>query len=71
MQYSDLVTVCTLPDPVSASIIKNALNAEGIRCCLEGVNQAGEVGLLAVGVKVQVQAGDADRAEKVLASHEG
>jgi hypothetical protein len=71
MEYSELVTICTLPDPISAEIIKNALNAEGIRCYLEGINQAGEAGILGLGVKVQVLAGDADRAEKLVASHEG
>jgi hypothetical protein len=70
MELTDLVTVYTVADPVQAEIIKNALNAEGIRCFLDGLHQAGETGLLAFDIKVQVPAGDADRARKLLEAHE-
>ncbi len=70
MDIKDLVTVYTLADPVKAEIIKNALHAEGIRCFLEGANQAGEAGLMMFEIKVQVPAKDADRARKILREHE-
>jgi hypothetical protein len=70
MEYNELVTECTVADPIKAEIVKNALNAEGIRCWLEGIHQAGATGLMALDIKVQVRAGDADRAGKYLKSHE-
>src|ERR1700757_1198222 len=38
MRSEDLVTVYTLADSVKAQIIKNAFEAEGISCFLEGGN---------------------------------
>ena len=70
MDAKDLVTVYTLADPVNAEIVKNALRAEGIRCFLDGVNQAGEAGVTAFEVKVQVAAADAARARKIIKQHE-
>ncbi len=70
MDAKDLLTVYTLSDPIKAEIIKNFLHAEGIRCFLEGVNQAAEPGLTALEIKVQVPAPDADRARKLIASHD-
>jgi hypothetical protein len=70
MEYDDLVTVYTVADAVTAEIIKNALQAEGIACFLENENQAGEAGILGLAVKVQVRAGDADRARKFILAHE-
>ena len=41
MDTNDLVAVYTVANPVKAEIIKNALAGEGIRCFIEGENQAG------------------------------
>jgi hypothetical protein len=70
MDSSDLVTVFSVSDPVKAEIVRNALHAEGIRCFLEGANQAGAEGLMALPIKIQVPAGDADRAAKFIKEHE-
>ena len=68
LKMYQLVTVYTVENPVEAEIIQNALHAEGIRCFLEGENQAG--GLTAMEIKIQVPIADADRARKLIASHE-
>src|SRR5262249_42759059 len=70
MDTKDLVTVYTLSDPVRAEIIRAALQAEGIRCFLDGVNTAGLASIGAFEIKIQVPAGDADRASRFIQSHE-
>jgi hypothetical protein len=70
MEYNELVTVYTLSDPIKAEIIKNALHIEGIRCFLEGIDQAAAAGLMAIPIRVQVPAQDADRAAKFIKKHE-
>ena len=70
MEYQDLVTVYTLSNPLKAEIIKNALEEEGIRCRLDGSQQAGEAGLTAFEVGILVRAGDADRARKLIMRHD-
>jgi hypothetical protein len=66
MAKPELVTVFTATNEVEADIVKNALTAEGIRAFVEGARQAGEVGLLGLGVKVQVPAGDVARARSII-----
>lgn len=68
METNDLVTVYTLNDPNKAEIIKHALMAEGIACELEGESQAGFTGLFEI--EVVVKAIDADRARKIIESHD-
>jgi hypothetical protein len=70
MDAHEWITVYTVSDPVQGEIIKNALNSEGIRCTLEGELQAGEAGVAAMPIKVQVPASDADRARKFVVQHE-
>lgn len=70
MDNNDYSTVYTFANPVTAQIVKNFLQAEGIRCVLEGLNQAAEPGLMALEIKVQVPLPDADRARKLIESHE-
>jgi hypothetical protein len=70
MDLRDFVTVYTLSDPVRAEIIRGALQAEGIRCFLDGLNEAGFAGISAFDIKVQVPAGDADRASRFIEAHE-
>jgi hypothetical protein len=65
-----LATVYTVGNPLKAEIIQNALHDEGIRCFLEGENQAGETGLTALEIKIQVPVADADRARKFIRIHE-
>ncbi|MCS7045691.1 MAG: DUF2007 domain-containing protein [Gemmataceae bacterium] len=70
MDINEPVTVFTLSDPIKAEIIKNSLAADGIRCMLDGINQAGEAGLTAFEIKVQVAAKDADLARRLIEQHE-
>jgi hypothetical protein len=56
---------------VQAEIIKNALEAEGMRCFLEQEDQGGWAGLMNISVKVQVPAADAERARRFIRDHEG
>ncbi len=70
VKEKDLVTVFTLDNPVKAEIIKNALQADGIRCFLDGANQAAEAGLMALQIQVQVSAENVSRATKIIESHE-
>ena len=70
MEAENPVTVYTLDNPVKAEIIKNALQAEGIRCFLDGINQAAEPGLMGLEIKVQVSSGNVDRARRLIESHE-
>lgn len=70
MEHNEPVTIYTLQDPIRAELIKNLLNGEGISCFLDGLNQAETAGLPGIDIKVQVPAEDADRAAKLIASHE-
>jgi hypothetical protein len=66
---SDLIKVYTLTNAPQAEIIKTFLEEEGIRCFLDG-EEAGSLGLSAFEINVMVPAGDADRARKLIESHE-
>ncbi len=68
MDANELTTIYTLDDEGKAEIIKNALQAAGIRCELDGEHQAGFTGMMQIGV--MVRAVDADRATALLAEHE-
>ena len=70
MDTQDWATVYTLADPIKAEIIKNALEAEGMRCNLDGINQAAETGLTVMEIKVQVSPEDAEPARKFIVEHE-
>jgi hypothetical protein len=66
MNYNDLVPVYSVSNDAEAEIIKNQLEAEGIRSFVDGAQQAGLAGLGTLEVKVLVAAQDADRARRVL-----
>lgn len=70
LEIHQLVTVYTVNNPVKAEIVRNALHDEGIRCFVDGENQAGETGMAALEIRIQVPIGDADRARKFIESHE-
>lgn len=69
MDNKELVTVYTVATSTEGEIVKNALQAEGVRAFLEGANQAGEAGLIGISIKVQVALEDVDRARKIIESH--
>ncbi|MDA7977260.1 MAG: DUF2007 domain-containing protein [Pirellulales bacterium] len=64
----ELVTVYTVTDAVEAEILKNFLNAEGVKCDIDGEGQAGFTGAVEIGILVR--AIDADRAESLIRSRE-
>jgi hypothetical protein len=64
-----LVSVYTAANLVTAEIIQNALRDEGIRCFIEGANQAAHAGLTAMEIKIEVPIADADRARKIIETH--
>jgi hypothetical protein len=66
----DLVAVYTVSNPVKAEIIKNALEGEGIRCFIEGENQAGEAGLIGIHIRLFVPANQVERAARFIEEHE-
>ncbi len=68
MEADDLVTVHTVKDPTLAEIIKLALHEEGIACEIGGESQAGLAG--AFDIDLLVKAVDADRAKKIIESHD-
>jgi hypothetical protein len=70
MDIHELVTVYTVTNHLEGEMIKNALNTEGIRCFLGGAGQAGEAGVGAFEINIQVPAADADRARKFIRAHE-
>jgi hypothetical protein len=51
-----------------AELIRNELEAEGIRCEVSGENQGGLAGVLKVDVLVRAR--DADRARSFIEQHE-
>jgi hypothetical protein len=65
----ELVTVYTVGDPIKASIVRNALEAEGIPAYIEGANQAAFEGLTGIEIKIQVATGDVERATEFLQEH--
>lgn len=67
MDANELVEVYTTNHLAEAEVLKNALDAEGIACKLDGENQGGFVGVF--DVKILVRAWDEERARKVLAGH--
>jgi hypothetical protein len=67
MQDVDLVDVYTVKNPAIAEIIKNALEAEDIRCRLDNESQAGLTGIF--DIHVLVRADDADRARELIQTH--
>jgi hypothetical protein len=70
---NDFVTVATTSTPTEASLIRNHLEAEGIRVFLSdeaAVGMAWYLGNAIGGVKVQVADEDAERAFEILDEHD-
>lgn len=70
MDIHEPVVVYTLTNQIEAEILKNYLHAEGIACFLDGANQASQMNVSAFEIKILVDAGHADRARKLIASHD-
>lgn len=70
MKSDDLVSVYTVANPMEAEIIRAELNNEGIACQIGNENQAALTGITAMEIQILTRAEDADRARKLLLSHE-
>jgi hypothetical protein len=70
MKSDDLVSVYSVANPMEAEIIRAELNAEGIACQIDNENQAALTGITAMEIQILTRAEDADRARKLLLSHE-
>jgi len=68
MDPNELEVVYTTTEPTRAELIRGMLQSEGIASEVEGENQAGLSGVL--GVRILTRAWDADRARKLIKSHE-
>ena len=68
MEPQDLVTIYRTTDPGEAEVIRVALEEDGIRCEVDGSHQGGFTGTLEMGLLVR--AIDADRARKIIESHQ-
>lgn len=66
----ELVVVYTVTDPIEAEIIRNTLEAAGIRCFLDGMNQAELTALPTMQIKVNVAPEDVNESREILAEHE-
>jgi hypothetical protein len=66
----EIETIYTLSDPIKAEIIKNALEEEGIRCFLDGMNEMIAPGVGAFRIHVQVPVDDVERATAFVKEHE-
>lgn len=60
----ELVSVWTAQTAVEAEMIKNFLAGQGVKCSIEGGNQAGFAA--AIPIRIMVRAWDADHAKKML-----
>ncbi|HEY3244966.1 MAG TPA: DUF2007 domain-containing protein, partial [Phycisphaerae bacterium] len=58
------VTVASTANPFAAEYLRNALQASGIRCMLDGALQAGYAGVLPI--RLIVRASDAIRARSII-----
>ena len=70
MEFHEPVVVFTTSDPIKADLIKNMLNAEGLKCALEGHDQSFGPGFMPIEIKVLVEAGHIDQARKLIEEHE-
>jgi hypothetical protein len=70
MESSELIPVYSAADPIKAHLVKNMLDAEGIRAFIDGENQAAFADLNVLEVKVLVEADRADEARNLIESHE-
>lgn len=69
MDPNELVTIYATTKPTEAEMIKNMLEAEGIRCEVANESQAGLSGILEI--PILVTAPDQARAQELIASHGG
>ncbi len=67
MDANEPVVIHTTNNLAEAEILKNALEADGIKCELDGENQGGFSGVL--DIRLVVRAWDEERARQRLGAH--
>jgi hypothetical protein len=70
MDPNELVTIYTTTNPIAAELMSNALEDEGIKSLLGGIEQASIVGLPGTQIQIQVAAHDVERAKVIVAEIE-
>jgi hypothetical protein len=70
MNLNQPVEVYSVNEPFKAEVVKEALEAEGIRCFLGAPLQGAFAGINFEPVRVFVEAAEADRARQLIAAHE-
>jgi len=70
MDLHEAVVVHTVTNPIEANLIKNLLQTEGIRCALPGLEQVFGLTPDAFEIHILVEAANADRARRLIASHQ-
>ena len=71
MGSNECRVVYTTSDANVAEILRSALNAEGIKCEIDGEGQAGFTGLGIMEINLLVRTEDFDRAKSFVEKHEG
>lgn len=66
---NELVSVYSTNNAGEAEILRAALHGEGIKCEIDGENQAGLAGIISMEIRLLVRAEDFDRARKYLEQH--
>jgi putative signal transducing protein len=67
----DLTVVFTTNNANEAELLRTVLQSEGIKCEIDGENQAGLAGLDMMEIKLLVLSTDLDRAHAILKRHHG
>jgi Putative prokaryotic signal transducing protein len=70
VDFNEPHCIFTTSDPIKADLIKNMLNAEGIKCALEGHDQSFGPGFMPIEIKVLVESSHEDQARKLIEAHE-
>lgn len=66
---NELVSVYSTNNASEAEILRTALQGEGIKCEINGENQAGLAGMISMEIQLLVRAEDFDRARQYLEQH--
>ncbi len=70
MDPNELTVVYSTSDANTAEILRNAIQAEGIKCEIDGEHQAGLTGVGIMEIKLLVRAEDYDRARAYVEKHD-
>jgi hypothetical protein len=71
VEHDEPVVVYTTNSANESEFLRTALQCEGIKCEIDGENQAGLAGLDMMEIKLLVRSDDLDRARAFLKKHHG